>query len=61
MSLSADNSQSEINKAVSAVKSSTDLNDANQSPKYSGHESASYGNGPDKSAAVPGGSPGTGY
>lgn len=55
-----DNSQSAINAAVNEVKSSTDLDAESQSPKYSGHESAPYGDGPKESAAKPSGSPGTG-
>jgi len=47
-----DNAQQMINKEVSACKASTTLQEGNQSPKYSGHESAASG-GPDKSAAGP--------
>ena len=47
-----DNAQSMINQKVSSVKASTALQADNQSPKYSGHESAASG-GPDKSAAGP--------
>lgn len=56
-----DGAQEAINAAVSEVKSSIDLDAESQSPEFSGHESAPYGSGPDQSAAVPKGSPGTGY
>ena len=48
-----DTAASQVASAVSEVKSSTRLDTESQSPKFSGHESADYGSGPDKSAAGP--------
>lgn len=57
-----DNAESMVASKVAEVKNAIRLNDSNQQTEYSGHSSAPYGNGPDKSAAVPGGSPGvSGY
>lgn len=59
--LEKDNSMSAIQAMVSAVKSSVRLDDSNQGQPDDGHASAPYGNGPDVSAAKPGGAVGTGY
>jgi len=59
--LEKDNAFAAIAAKVSEVKASTTLDASNQQSEYSGHSSANYGSGPDKSAAVPGGSPGTSY
>jgi hypothetical protein len=48
-----DNSLSMINQKVNEVKAAIQLDEASQSPQYSGHESADYGPGPDKSVAGP--------
>jgi hypothetical protein len=48
-----DNSESMIQAKVSEMKSAVRLDPESQSPEYSGHESADYGPGPDKSAAGP--------
>lgn len=48
-----DNSMSMVQSAASEVKSAVRLDPESQSPEYSGHESADYGSGPDKSAAGP--------
>lgn len=49
-----------VKSAVDHVKGTTRLQGDNQSPAFSGHESAPYGGGPPQNAAVPGGAPGTG-
>lgn len=56
----SDNSQAEINKAVSAVKKSVQLTPGTQSPKYSGHESGSYGEGGPSAGGPQSKAPGTG-
>lgn len=48
-----DNSQSMIDACVSEVKAAVRLEEGNQSPEFSGHESADYGSGPDKGVAGP--------
>lgn len=48
-----DSAASQVASKVSEVKGSTRLDSESQSPEFSGHESADYGSGPDKSAAGP--------
>jgi hypothetical protein len=48
-----DNSKAMIDACVSEVKSAIALDEASQAPKYSGHDSADYNDGPDKSSNGP--------
>lgn len=48
-----DNSLQMAQALVSEVKASIKLDEDSQSPKFSGHESADYGPGPDKGVSGP--------
>ena len=58
--MTPDNSKAMIDKEVAACKRTTRLDPSNQMQPDSGHSSAPDPGAVDQSAAVPGGSPGTG-
>jgi hypothetical protein len=53
VTMEKDNSLSMVNQAANEVKAAIRLDESGQSPKFSGHESADYGSGPDKGVAGP--------
>lgn len=57
--LHGDNSEQAVKAAAESAKRSVTLQADNQSPKYSGHESAPYGEGGPDAAGPSGHAPGT--